>query len=415
MQQQTQAAAQTFDVVVWGATGFTGQIVVEYLYQKYGDGQQGLKWAIAGRDSDRLTRVKETIGCDEVPVLVADSHDPASMVEMVEKTSVVLSTVGPYALYGSQLVAACAESGTHYCDLTGEVQWMRLMIEAHHDQAVASGARIVHTCGFDSIPSDLGVLFLQTQMQLAHGVYAESVKYRLVKAAGAVSGGTIASMLNMMDEASKNPGLLNVLADPYALNPINTVSGVDQNETSTPVYDETLQQWVGPFVMAGINTRVVRRSHALAGMPYGMGFGYEEGTLIGEGPKGYLKALLAGISTTIGTSLAAIDPMRTLLSRWLPKPGEGPAREKRESGFFEVILHGTAGQDGNGGSIKVKVTGDRDPGYGSTAKMIAEAAVCLAQDPLTSQGGVLTPSVAMGEALTQRLISNAGLSFEVID
>jgi short subunit dehydrogenase-like uncharacterized protein len=292
------------------------------------------------------------------------------MAEMVAKTAVVLSTVGPYALYGSHLVAACAASGTHYCDLTGEVQWMREMIEAHHDQAVASGARIVHTCGFDSIPSDLGVLFLQRQMQRTQGVFAEAVKYRLVKAAGAVSGGTVASMLNMMDEASKNPTLLDVLADPYALNPINTAPGADQNESSMPVYDEALQQWVGPFVMAGINTRVVRRSHALSGMPYGIGFGYEEGTLIGPGPKGYLKALLAGLSTTIGTTLAAIDPIRALISRWLPKPGEGPAREKRESGFFEVILHGTAGQGGNQQSIKVKVTGDRDPGYGSTAKIL---------------------------------------------
>ena len=415
MEQQTSTASKTYDVVVWGATGFTGQIVVEYLYQNYGDGQQDLKWAIAGRDSDRLSVIKERIGCHQVPVLLADSHDPATMTEMVAKTAVVLSTVGPYALYGSHLVAACAVSGTHYCDLTGEVQWMREMIEAHHDQAVASGARIVHTCGFDSIPSDLGVLFLQTQMQRSQGIYAEAVKYRLVKAAGAVSGGTVASMLNMMDEASKNPALLDVLADPYALNPINTAPGVDQNETSMPVYDDALQQWVGPFVMAGINTRVVRRSHALAGMPYGVSFGYEEGTLIGEGPKGYLNALLAGFSTTLGTTLAAINPIRALFSRWLPKPGEGPARDKREAGFFEVILHGTAGSGGNQQSIKVKVTGDRDPGYGSTAKMIAEAAVCLAKDPLTGQGGVLTPSVAMGERLIERLIENAGLTFEVID
>jgi len=289
------------------------------------------------------------------------------------------------------------------------------MIDAHHDEAVRSGAKIVHTCGFDSIPSDLGVHFLQAAMKARGERPASQVKYRLVKAAGGVSGGTIASMLNMMDEVAENPQILTVIADPYALNPLNTVTGQDVNEAATPIYDDVLGQWVGPFVMAGINTRVVRRSHALLGMPYGPGFSYEEGTLIGAGPTGYLKALMASIGTRFGMVLSAIGPTRRLLARLLPKPGEGPERAKREAGFFEVILHGAAGEGQNGGQIQVRVTGDRDPGYGGTAKMIAEAAVCLALDPLDESGGVMTPAVAMGEALIARLTKNAGLTFEVMD
>ena len=404
-----------FDVIVWGATGFTGKIVVEYLHQRYGNQTDQLTWAIAGRDAGKLQAVIEAVGCDKIPCLLADGSDRASLDALVSSTRVVLSTVGPYALYGSLLVGACAASGTHYCDLTGEVQWMRLMIDAHHDEAVRSGAKIVHTCGFDSIPSDLGVHVLQAAMHARHGRPAEQVKYRLVKAAGGVSGGTIASMLNMMDEVAEDPKLLTVIADPYALNPVNTVTGQDVNEAATPIYDDVLGQWVGPFVMAGINTRVVRRSHALLGMPYGPGFSYEEGTLIGAGPTGYLKALMASIGTRFGTLLSAVGPTRRLLARFLPKPGEGPERAKREAGFFEVILHGAAGEGQSGGQIQVRVTGDRDPGYGGTAKMIAEAAVCLALDPLDESGGVMTPAVAMGEALIARLTKNAGLTFEVMD
>ena len=222
-------------------------------------------------------------------------------------------------------------------------------------------------------------------------------------------------MLNMMDEVAENPQLLTVLADPYALNPLNTVTGQDENEAAAPLYDEVLGQWVGPFVMAGINTRVVRRSHALLGMPYGPGFAYEEGTLIGAGPTGFLKALMASIGTWVGMLLSAMGPTRRLLARFLPKPGEGPDRAKREAGFFEIILHGTTPKGPNSGQIQVRVTGDRDPGYGGTAKMIAEAAVCLARDPLDGPGGVLTPAVAMGPELITRLIKNAGLTFEVID
>ena len=397
-----------YDIIIWGASGFTGKIVCDYMRENYSGGN--LTWAIGGRNRSKLNALQAASGVD---VLVADAHDPSALTELVKKTRVVLTTVGPYARYGSELVKACAEQGTHYCDLTGEVHWMRNMIERYDAAAKDSGAKIVHTCGFDSIPSDIGVFFMQQQMNNKHGVAASHIKYRTRAFKGGFSGGTIDSMMAMMESAKTDPKIMTTIADPYALNFSHRgLDGVDQN---SQFYDSDFQAWVGPFVMAGINTRVVRRSHALAGMPYGVSFGYEEGTLIGEGPKGYLKALLAGFSTTLGTTLAAINPIRALFSRWLPKPGEGPARDKREAGFFEVILHGTAGSGGNQQSIKVKVTGDRDPGYGSTAKMIAEAAVCLAKDPLTGQGGVLTPSVAMGERLIERLIENAGLTFEVID
>jgi len=402
-----------FDVVVWGATGFTGQIVVAYLLEVYGASSENLRWAVAGRDEAKLSQVQKTLGAEEVPRLLADSGDRQSLDQLVAATQVVLSTVGPYALYGSDLVAACAAAGTHYCDLTGEVQWMRTMIDAHHETAQRTGAKIVHTCGFDSIPSDLGVYYLQQQSQLKFGRPMQTVRYRMAKASGGVSGGTIASMLNMMDEVAADPSVLTILNDPYALNPLNTVTGQDQHESMSPIYDEVLNQWAGPFVMAGINTRVVRRSHALAGMPYGPGFSYGEAALVGTGPKGYLKALFAGVGTWVGTLFAALTPTRRILGKLLPKPGEGPSLEKQQSGFFEVLLHGTV-DDAGSQMIQVRVTGDRDPGYGSTAKMIAESAVCLAKEASDGAGGVLTPSIAMGNDLVIRLMRHAGLHFEVV-
>ena len=405
--------AAEFEVVVWGASGFTGKIVVSYLLETYGCDPEMLRWAIAGRDETKLKSVQRELGAEAVPLLLADSRDRSALDQLVSQTDVILSTVGPYALYGSELVAACAEAGVHYCDLTGEVQWMRLMIDAHHETAQQSGAKIVHTCGFDSIPSDMGVFYLQQQSMAAFNQYMPTVRYRLAAAAGGVSGGTIASMLNMMDEVAQDSSIAEVLSDPYALNPVNTVTGRDTNESAAPIYDEVLGQWAGPFVMAAINTRVVRRSHALAGMPYGPGFSYGEASLVGEGVRGYLKALMAGITTGLGTALAALPPIRKLLARLLPKPGEGPSPEKQVAGFFEVRLHGTS-DEGDQRQIQVRVTGDRDPGYGGTAKMIAESAVCLAKEAKFGPGGVLTPSVAMGDLLIQRLVANAGLSFEVV-
>ncbi len=398
-----------FDLVVLGASGFTGRLVAEYLYGTYGT---DVRWAFAGRNQSKLEQIRAEIcgeDAEQFPVLIADSHDREALDALVAQTKVVCTTVGPYARYGSELVAACAEAGVHYCDLTGEVQWMRKMIDQHHHQAEESGARIVHTCGFDSIPSDLGVYFLQQQMKEKFDCYAQEVKYRVGSTSGGVSGGTVESMMNMMDEAKTDRSLFDLLADPYSLNPANMPRGKDLNDAMSAEYDRDFKQWTAPFVMAGINTRVVRRSHALSGYPYGEDFRYSEAMLMGNGPGGFAKASMVSGGTGIMMLAAAFSPSRSLLRNLAPSPGEGPSAEARENGFFNIDLMGINGEN----RLCLRVTGDRDPGYGSTAKMLAESAVCLANDELPGNGGVLTPAVAMGDLLVNRLQEKAGVTFTV--
>jgi short subunit dehydrogenase-like uncharacterized protein len=405
-----------FDVIVWGATGFTGQLVVEYMASKYG-ADSDLKWAVAGRNAKKLANVvsKRAGGfAADIPQLIANSDDPDSIRALVARTKVICAVVGPYALYGEAVVAACAEQGTHYCDLTGEVQWMRKMIDSYQSQSEASGATIVHTCGFDSIPSDMGVFYLQKKMQEAHGCHASTVKFRVGDTSGGVSGGTVASMMNMMEEGKVDPSILDLIADPYALNPQNMPRGEDGPDQSAAIYDADFKQWTAPFVMAAINTRVVRRSNALMDYKYGSEFRYSESMLMGNGPGGYMKAsLVAGMSGLL-MLLTAFKPTRSLLAPLMPSPGEGPSEEAIEKGYFKIEFFGEASDDA-AKKLSVTVSGDRDPGYGATSKMLAESAVCLAKDSLDVAGGIWTPSTAMGEQLLDRLENNAGMSFTVSD
>lgn len=408
--------SRNYDVIVWGATGFTGRLVAEYMYNTYGVGGE-VSWAVAGRNATKLAEVCRDItpgSADDpgIPTVVADSHDEVSLREMVRSTAVVCTTVGPYAMYGSELVRLCAEEGTHYCDLTGEVHWMRRMIEQYHGVAEASGARIVHSCGFDSIPSDLGTWFVQDAMHARHGVFATRVKYRVVRAEGGASGGTVASMMNMMEEARDDPSILELLDDPYALNPPNMPRGDDVADQTTAEYDLDFRQWTAPFVMAAINTRVVRRSHALLGYPWGPHFRYDEATLTGDGPGGFAKASMVAGGTSLLTAATRVGPLRNLLGRVAPSPGEGPSPETIRNGFFEIDLHASHPEDPEK-NLVARVTGDRDPGYGATSKMLAESAVCLAKDGLDSPAGVVTPAVAMGGKLVERLIARAGMTFTV--
>jgi len=407
-------ANKTFDVVVWGATGFTGRLVTEYLFKTYGiDGD--LKWAIAGRNQTKLAQLKQDIAGDSpLPIIIADSDDVSSLRELVTSTRSVCTTVGPYALYGTHLVALCSELGTHYCDLTGELPWMRQIIDDYGSTAEKSGARIVHNCGFDCIPSDLGTYFVQSEMFKRHGVYATQVKFRVAGSSGGASGGTIASMMNIMEQAKKDPSIFELMADPYALNPLNLPRGDDGGDQTGARYDPDFGQWTGPFVMAGINTRVVRRSHALMDYPWGREFRYDETVLTGRGPAGFLKAALLVAATAMIVGAMVFAPTRKLLSRIVPAPGEGPSREAIESGYFKIELLALHPEDASK-NIKAVVTGDRDPGYGATSKMIAESAICLARDDLTTPTGVLTPSVAMGPTLLDRLIQNAGMSFTIVE
>lgn len=407
-------ASREFDVIVYGATGFTGALVAEYLLERYGCGQD-LRWAIAGRSRTKLEALKARLGegASALDLIVADSTDHAAVAALAGRTRVVLTTVGPYALYGSPLVAACVAAGTDYCDLAGEVQWIRRMIDLHHEHAGESGARIVHCCGFDSVPMDMGVYFLQQQAQQRYGAYCKSIALFVKATRGSASGGTLASMINIIREARQDRDVARLLADPYALNPEGEREGPDGRDQHGVSFDDDAGCWTAPFVMAGVNTRVVRRSHALAGYPYGKDFRYREAVMSGEGAAGRLKGSLMTLGIgglVLGISLS---PTRRLLQKFvLPNPGEGPGPEAREAGFFNLMQ---VGKLADGTIIRSRITGDRDPGYGSTSKMLAETAVCLAKDEPVAPGGVLTPATAMGDALLDRLRDNAGLTFDVID
>ena len=402
-----------YDVIVWGASGFTGRLVTEYLFGKYGTGGE-LRWAIAGRSQDKLETICAELGIasGSVPIITADSFDSESMQGLARNTRVVLTTVGPYAKYGSALVEACVKHGTHYCDLAGEVQWMRLMIDRFQSDAEASGARIVHSCGFDSIPSDIGVWFLQQEAQKYHGDPCADVKLLVKAMKGGASGGTFASMMNALEESRRDRNIAKILVDPYALNPDGERRGPDgRDQTGIEFYDGT-GVWTAPFVMAGVNTRVVRRTNALLKYPYGRDFEYSEATVSGKGPAGWMKsaAMTAGLGGFMFAS--SFDFSRSVLvNRILPKPGEGPSKEQREAGFFNLLL---VGKLANETLIRARVTGDRDPGYGSTCKMLGESAVCLAMDDLPSQGGFWTPASAMADELHKRLVENAGLGFDLV-
>ena len=406
--------AREFDVIVVGATGFTGALVTEYLCERYGIGGK-LRWAAAGRNETRLSTLRESLGhkAESLPLIVADTLDANSMGELAQRTRVVLTTVGPYARYGSELVAACAGNGTHYCDLAGEVQWIRRMIDAHDATARKSGARIVHCCGFDSIPMDIGAWFLQQEAKKRSGACCSSITLLVKAMKGGASGGTMASMMNLMREARADRAVARVLARPYSLNPDGEQRGPDHGDQRGIRFDEDAQSWTAPFIMASVNTRVVRRSHALLGYPWGPDFRYHEAIRTGRGMGGWTRAAMitAGLAGLVG--LASFSWSRSLLERFvLPKPGTGPDAGAREKGFFNLEQ---IGRLVDGGRILSRITGDRDPGYGSTSKMLAESAVCLAHDDIDSGGGILTPAAAMAAPLIQRLTTNAGLSFQVLD
>ncbi len=404
----------SYDIVVFGATSFVGQILVDYLCRRHG-ASGDLKWAIAGRSKSKLESVRESSGPDgkEIPLIVADANDEAALRQMCDQARVVISTVGPYALYGSTLVRVCAETGTDYVDLTGESQWIRRMIEAHEATAQESGARIVHCCGFDSIPSDLGVYFHQKMAMEKFGEPATEIRMQVARIKGGASGGTVASMMNIVKEASSNPSLRKELANPYSLVRDGKASARQRN-VKGPELDPETNAWLGPFIMAAINTRIVHRSNALSGYPYGTEFLYDESMRMGRGLKGRARATMFAGSLGGFMVGAALPPTRWVLESFLlPKPGEGPSPEEQKNGMFDLRFYGTTA---GGNKLVTKVTGDRDPGYGSTAKMLGEAGVCLAQDINKTDvgGGMWTPATALADPLIARLTAHAGLSFEVV-
>jgi len=388
-------SSSKFDIVVYGATGFTGQLVAEYLAAHYA-GKSDPKWAMAGRSPEKLASVRDAIGAPADTALIqADGSDPASLRAMIDQTNAVVSTVGPYQLYGSELVAACAASGADYLDLCGEPVWMRQMIDAHEATAQSSGARIVFSCGFDSLPFELGVFFCQETAKKTLGAPVSRVKGRVRDITATVSGGTVASMKASFAAAAKDLSLVALLRSPFVLTP--GFEGPKQPPGNKPLFDQDLDAWTAPFVMSTINTRSVHRSNFLTDFPYGRDFVYDEMVLTGPGEKGEAEA-----RRVAAANLDKVGP-------GAPKPGEGPSKEQRETGHYDLLFVGLAP---DGRQIRVAVRGDRDPGYGSTAKMIAECAICLRESP-DVKAGIWTPGAAMGNRLIKRLVDHAGLSFEV--
>jgi short subunit dehydrogenase-like uncharacterized protein len=374
-----------FDIIVYGATGYTGRLVAEYLAQRYGVGGE-LKWAMAGRSAAKLAEVRDLVGAPkDTPLVVADADKPAELDAMVKRAKAIITTVGPYQLYGDRLVAACAEAGTDCLDLSGEPNWMRTVIDAHSETARKSGARIVHSCGFDSIPFELGVFFAEETAKAKLGAYVPRVKGRIRGIRGGLSGGTAASGAATMAAIQKDPSLMMLMMNPFALTP--GFQGPDQPPGMAVEHDEDVGADVGPFMMAAINTKNVHRSNALQGHPWGEGFKYDEMSIVIPGAP---------------TEFSGMENA--------PRPGEGPTPEEREAGFFDVVFIGIAD---DGRKVKVSVKGDRDPGYGSTSKMLAESAICLVKDCADIPGGVWVPGAAMGSKLIDRLQKNAGLTFTV--
>ena len=385
-----------FDIVIFGASGYTGKLVVEYFLANYAN---TYSWAVAGRNTDKLRSVLSELSApQDTPVLEVDSTNDQQLTDMARRTRCVITTVGPYQLYGSQLVATCSVTGTDYVDLTGEPGWMHDMISAHESAAQASGARIVFSCGFDSIPFDLGVQYVQELATEQTGGASSRVKCRVEAMNGEFSGGTAASLGATMQAIAKRPALAQILGDPFALvvGSVGAKRGPDQPDDSKVQEDDAIGAWVMPFIMAPINTKNVHRSNALLGYPYGQDFRYDEMAIVGPGEEGKKAA----------EALAQINP---LAGDNVPQPGEGPSKEAREAGNYSClfIASGEAGQD-----VRARVTGDMDPGYGSTSKMLVESGLCLVKDIPEGAGGMFTPASALGKVLRERLTAHAGLTFE---
>ncbi|MGV2494862.1 saccharopine dehydrogenase family protein [Pelagerythrobacter aerophilus] len=386
-------ADREFDIVVYGATGYTGRLVAEHFVREYGGGPDAPKWAMAGRSLTKLQDVRAAIGAPaDTPLIVADADDPASLEAMCRRTRVVLTTVGPYQLYGDALVAVCVRTGTDYADLCGEPGWMREQIDLHHEAAKANGARICFSSGFDSIPFDLGVLMLQKEAVKRFGKPAPRVRGRVRAMKGTFSGGTAASLSATVKAVAKNPRLVPILQSPFGLTP--GFEGPDQPMGLVPHYEDDLGKWAAPFIMATINTKNVHRTNFLAGFPYGEDFRYDEMMLTSPGEAGQAAAN------------AVAEMLKNPFGAKPPKPGEGPSREERESGSYDVLF---IGEMPGGERLHFGVKGRYDPGYGSTSRMLAETGMALLDSEVP--GGVGTPGYFLGEALVKRLEEHAEIAF----
>ena len=393
-----------FDLIIWGATGFTGNLVCDYINKNYNERE--LRWAIAGRNKKKILKLQQKLKIDDSRTIIADSSDKDSLVKMVKKSKVVCTTVGPYAKYGTNLVEACIEGETNYCDITGETQWIRRIIDRFHTKAKEKNIKIINSCGFDSIPSDMGVFYSQKIMLEKTGKYASTINMRVAGAKGGISGGTYNSLSNVLEEALIDKEVRKTLTNPYGLNPIDKQFGPDKSDLRKVIFDTVSKSWIAPFVMAGINTKIVRRSHALMDFMYGKNFAYDEATLTGKGIAGQIRGYMSLIPIFLATRKKG-SIIKKIVDFILPKSGEGPSKKTRINGYYNLRFYLTLDKM----TYVSKVLGDMDPGYGSTSKMLAESAICLALDEIPDTYGILTPSVALGDSLLKRLEENAGLTF----
>ena len=395
-----------FDLIVWGATGYTGKLVCEYIFKKYK--KTNLNWAIAGRNKHKIDGLISSLNLKGIPHFVADSNNKKSLLKLTKMTKTICSTVGPYAKYGTLLVEACIESKTNYCDITGETHWIKEIIDKYHTKAIKNKVKIVHACGFDSIPSDLGVFYAQNKIKENSGKYASKISMRVVSMKGGISGGTIYSFLNIIEESRKNKNIKKVLNNPHGLSPNKDLFDSDEEDLKKIIFDSTSKKWIGPFVMAAINTRIVRRSNYLMDFKYGRDFIYNEALVFGR----TILSKFLGYFRLIPIYLISKNEnilLKSLLKSFLPKPGQGPKGNSRKNGYFKFRFY----IFNNNLKAIVSVNGAGCPGYGSTSKMLAESSICLALDDLPIQNGILTPSVALGNALLKRLEKNADLKFKI--
>lgn len=417
---------RAYTIILYGATSFVGQITARYLAEFLSDtsaskdaSRSAVTWAIAGRDQDKLAKLQTELNDGykngKIDIIIANSEDEDSLNAMTQQTQVIISTVGPYLKYGEPLIKSCAHNGTDYVDLTGEAIFIKDMLDKYQDAAIESGARIVNSCGFDSIPSDLGVYYTQQQAQEKFNQTCNVINMRVKAAKGGLSGGTIASMGAIFAEVGQDKARRRQLTNPYLLNDDENAPDIRQDNVGKPEYDSEHNRWLAPFVMAVINTRIVHRSNQLLDYHYGRDFKYDEAMWMPDGLKGKLMSYALGVGLLGFATAMSLKPSREFLSKHvLPKSGDGPSKSEQDNGFFDIRFFG---ETSSHEKISTKVTGDRDPGYGATSRMLAQSALCLAEDinKHDVKGGFWTPASAMGDKLLTRLEAHAGISFAVIE
>ena len=408
-----------YDLVIMGATGFTGKLVVEYLIRYYGTKNEKFTWAIAGRNQKKLEKLKTSFHeidphSKNLPILLVDSHDSILLDNMTSVCRLVISTVGPYLKYGKPLIKSCVKNSTDYCDLTGEVPFIRESIDLFEEKAKKNKCRIIHSCGFDSIPSDIGVLLLQTDSLRKFNRTCDEVNLYVRSIRGSFSGGTIESLINISNYTDLNPENKDILKSPFALDPRDSFKNdTRQSSLKSVKWNNDIQRWVCPFIMSGINTRIVRRTNSITNYSYGYNFRYSEVYSFNKGIKGFLKSIIMLVGLGLIQVSVKTKSLLWILRKFkLPKPGEGPSKEKRENGFFKLNIIGLIN---NTQKNSVTVTGQGDPGYLATSKMLTESAlsVLLEKEKLPTIYGVLTPASGIGIVLAERL-KERGINF-IID